>query len=984
MPLRQLGRRASVSAIAIILVAGALAAPALGRTSGRTLPVEPNDVYARLLFGGLAAVARDSAHGPAMAGVVQQSTSVGRELAVSVEVRDEAAAAAVVAAGLRVANRAGSGADLILEGYVSDSRIRGLASVPGLRSVSPIRRHWTDAFVGNEVALHGADTWHAAGFTGGGVKIGIIDGGFQGISALLGTEVPGTIHARCYTEVGAFSSSLTGCENGEQHGTAVAEAAVDMAPGVSLYIANPISFLDGQAVITWMTSQGVRIINASYSSGLLFEGPGDGTTSLSQSTYADINAATSKGALWVNSAGNHADGGWNGPWADTDANGFLEFSPGDENETFHLAKGQNVRIAIRWAEPWGHATANYNMAIYYHGESEPLEIGSSFGTAVPARVLDFTAPATDDYDISIGRLSGAATSRIQLLVASEYELAMSHVVKANTLPSPADSANPLMLTVGAADAATPTVVEAFSSQGPTLDDRIKPDITGADCVDTVAIEQFCGTSEASPFVAGGAALVLGANPTFTNAQVIEYLKSHATAIGPAPNNSAGWGLMNLGPVPPPPPGAAHAVLFQVQPGGAAATVPFTTQPVVRVVDAASGTVTSGAGSTAAVTLALGANPGAATLTCQGGLTRAAVAGLATFAGCTLSAPGSGYTIVATAAGLTPATSTPFDVGPAPPPVPLVFLATPAPGPANGPLNPAPSVKVADPSGNPITAGPAATAPITLALGANPSAGSLFCSGGLTVPAVAGVATFTGCRISAAGDGYTLVATSPGLVQATSDPISMTAVVAGPDIALTTTATAITWGTAVTLDVRVTGPAGNPAALTGRTVHLQASPDRATWRGVSDLVLDAGGAASLAYRPVTNLFYRAVFDGASDLGGAVSGTPRVTVRQLIALRPDNHGAIKSVKKGAKVIFTVTVRPARPDVPAGRVVLELYQKVSGTWRRTAVQTALPSAAGQAVFSVTFGTVAGQRYVRATANPTSVNANSFWTERQFYTVT
>jgi hypothetical protein len=62
-----------------------------------------------------------------------------------------------------------------------------------------------------------------------------------------------------------------------------------------------------------------------------------------------------------------------------------------------------------------------------------------------------------------------------------------------------------------------------------------------------------------------------------------------------------------------------------------------------------------------VTLAIGANPGGGVLTCTGGLSKVAVAGIATFAGCTISKPGTGYTLVASSSGLTSATSTAFNV-----------------------------------------------------------------------------------------------------------------------------------------------------------------------------------------------------------------------------------------------------------------------------------------------------------------------------------
>ncbi len=55
--------------------------------------------------------------------------------------------------------------------------------------------------------------------------------------------------------------------------------------------------------------------------------------------------------------------------------------------------------------------------------------------------------------------------------------------------------------------------------------------------------------------------------------------------------------------------------------------------------------------TTPVTLALAGGPGGAILACTGGLTRAAVAGVAAFAGCKVDQAGTGYTLVASAAGM---------------------------------------------------------------------------------------------------------------------------------------------------------------------------------------------------------------------------------------------------------------------------------------------------------------------------------------------
>ena len=59
-------------------------------------------------------------------------------------------------------------------------------------------------------------------------------------------------------------------------------------------------------------------------------------------------------------------------------------------------------------------------------------------------------------------------------------------------------------------------------------------------------------------------------------------------------------------------------------------------------------------STAAITIAIGANPGQASL--GGSTSKNATAGVAAFSNLTISQAGSGYTLTATSSGLSPATS----------------------------------------------------------------------------------------------------------------------------------------------------------------------------------------------------------------------------------------------------------------------------------------------------------------------------------------
>src|SRR6266480_8085542 len=108
--------------------------------------------------------------------------------------------------------------------------------------------------------------------------------------------------------------------------------------------------------------------------------------------------------------------------------------------------------------------------------------------------------------------------------------------------------------------------------------------------------------------------------------------------------------------PTQPAAPASKLAFTVPPTNAAGAQLITPPVQVTVQDASGNTVTS---ATDAVTLALGANPGAGTL--SGTLTVAAVQGIATFNNLRIDRPGSGYTLAASAGGLSGATSVRFAV-----------------------------------------------------------------------------------------------------------------------------------------------------------------------------------------------------------------------------------------------------------------------------------------------------------------------------------
>lgn len=407
---------------------------------------------------------------------------------------------------------------------------------------------------------------------------------------------------------------------------------------------------------------------------------------------------------------------------------------------------------------------------------------------------------------------------------------------------------------------------------------------------------------------------------------------------------------------------------------------FLVQPVVRVTDAAGNTVTSD--NTTVVTLAITPNTptsgGPGTLTCTNGLNRTVVAGVATYAGCAINRAGTGYRLRATSNPVyTLIDSNAFNVavglG-----VKLGFVTQPTTGSAGVPFTTNLSVAIQDLGGNTVPTGISAT--ISLAINPNSTGAILTCANGTVVPTSNGIATFTDCRIDRAGS-FTVVATAtnvspPGtLTAAASTPI----VVGAPPAMITLSASSvITWGETVVFTIQF-GPNG-----ANRSFTMQASPNNVTWTTIitPPLMTNGSGQGSFAYRPARNLYYRAVFAGANDLGAGMSNVQRVVVRQIALLRPTNNGAVDHVAVGTTIRFTVTVRPARSELPPATVTFVVYRLIGRTWTLAASRDVVINAAGLAAVDVTFPQ-AGKWYVRSIARPTSANANSVWSPVERYDV-
>lgn len=381
-----------------------------------------------------------------------------------------------------------------------------------------------------------ATAWHAAGYTGTGVKVGIIDPeGFYGYQALLGSELPPA--ERVF--VAPWHDPATLNATGEGHGTACAEVVHDMAPDATLYLA--YSGLGGVTItqaVDWLIANGVDVITHSAASII---DPLDGNDPVDQ----DVARAQAAGILWVNAAGNYALSHLNMPFTDSDGDGYHEFPHGTELLPLYVA--DHVQLGLSWDEPWHGAGEDYDLYLYSLGPTgEPALFASSrlaqSGGAAdqPFELLELQLWPFATYYAVIRQSHISRPGRLNLV---GWGMEFAYSMPAGSLGSPADAGG--ALAVGATNWYD-NVLEPYSSQGPTSDGRTKPDLTGPARVSTATFGSFDGTSAAAPHVAGAAALALSAFPNLDVLALRDFLTTRALDAGPpGPDNIFGAGRLNL-------------------------------------------------------------------------------------------------------------------------------------------------------------------------------------------------------------------------------------------------------------------------------------------------------------------------------------------------------------------------------------------------------------------------------------------------------
>jgi len=436
----------------------------------------------------------------------------------------------------------------------------------------------------NGLKSEGADLVQAQGFTGTGVKVGVLSDGVNSLATLEGNgDLPNNVMV------------LSGQAGMGDEGTAMLEIVHDLAPGAQLFFATAFTSEAQFATnIQSLAAAGCNIIvdDVTYFDEGVFQ-----DTAVAQA----VNTVTASGVLYFSSAANsgNLDSGTSGTW-EGDFNGtgtqilvintkegktvpVHKFDATHESDTITMTSSAGGPVVLQWSDTFSPAPCvDYDLFIMDSGLATILDSSTNRQNCTtgpqPVEIAGCSPPPMN-VDVCItGNVivvvlfanSGSGPSTRALHVDTERArisintngATFGHNAGASTLTV---AATPAQTTIFTSGNQSP---ESYSSDGPrkiffhpdgtaitpgnflfstnggtTLS---KVDFTAADCGQSAVsgFNPFCGTSAAAPTAAAIAALMLPANPSLPSAPVIAAMKSTALpAHSGFTTNTVGSGIV---------------------------------------------------------------------------------------------------------------------------------------------------------------------------------------------------------------------------------------------------------------------------------------------------------------------------------------------------------------------------------------------------------------------------------------------------------
>jgi len=469
---------------------------------------------------------------------------------------------------------------------IPTDRILDVAAFDFVRSVEPVFAgsgivHTGSFTTEGDVLLGGPVIRNNLGIDGTGVRIAVISNGTQGIeTAVASGDIP---------DDGSGNPDVDFCPTGTDpgdvpvvnqgsEGTAMLEIIHDLAPGAELGFCPAF----GDPAIVDVGQAGLAA-SIDYLANNAFGGQGanvivDDVAFLTEPYFEDgivaqaVDNAAGGGATYFSSAGNSATAHYEASYVDTTPGDQLTFP--DNAHDFGLAAGGPSTIVLQglvaggnnffaaflqWNDPFGASGNDYDVYIFdqfgfpagdpagdfpigangistQDGDDDPLEV--AFVVNTNNATGDPVADALP-FVIVIDRFSGDPNKELEMNYNGFFGLDPTFNVPEGSVWGHSAAAG--AISVGAIDHETPSVIEPFSSQGPsriyfpTFEARNTPTLASYDGVTVTGAggfpTEFFGTSAAAPHAAGVAALLQQADPSLDPSGVRSELISTATDLG---------------------------------------------------------------------------------------------------------------------------------------------------------------------------------------------------------------------------------------------------------------------------------------------------------------------------------------------------------------------------------------------------------------------------------------------------------------------
>ncbi len=369
------------------------------------------------------------------------------------------------------------------------------------------------------------------GAEGTGVTVALVDEGFEGFSdsAAAGelAQVTGTVS-----------------ETGGPHGTMCAQVVADVAPGALIYpfLADSLAAIQKFAnSVTKKNVHNIRVVSHSVGWFGMSFGRHDGPL------CAVTDQVRAAGVAWVNAAGNNGDGHFYQGAYTPDAQGVQHLFEKDQPRLTFEHHGGDIQMNVDW-DDYTNRTVDFNVVLERLDQGSWVQVDESSSKqgkyAAPVEMLGLQGPPGGKYAIRIVcKANCTAGVRLRAVMLSGGQGPFSVWTRHGNVYDPGSCKD--VLTVGAVNQNVYTTgpLEGFSSFGPTVDGRLKPEVVAPDGTAST-FGDFYGTSSACPHTAGVVALYIsaGLEPKAAMQAVID----DAIGMGQArPDDAYGWGRVQV-------------------------------------------------------------------------------------------------------------------------------------------------------------------------------------------------------------------------------------------------------------------------------------------------------------------------------------------------------------------------------------------------------------------------------------------------------